>query len=268
MTEYIIDSHSHLHGKEFVDDFAEVVDRARGAKVSRIALVGVDPEDTERALAVAENYPDLFFVVAGLHPHESAKWSEETRQRILQQAMDNRELIKGIGEMGLDYHYDFAPRDKQREAFVGQMEIARDLDLPIVIHCREAYEECQAMLGDFYGARGSGEFVKEVRGVLHCFFGTVDDAREAVDLGFMLGIGGSSTFKRAEGVHEVVREIPLEHLVLETDAPYMAPVPFRGKRNESAYLDRVVARVAELKGIERGTVMRVTSDNSRRLFRL
>lgn len=268
MTDHIIDSHSHLHGKEFVDDLTEVVGRARAAKVLQIALVGVDPDDTERALKVAEQFPDVFFVVAGLHPHESVKWNDITRERILGLARENQGRIKAIGEMGLDYHYDFAPREKQKESFVGQLEIARDLGLPIVIHCREAYEECLAMLRDFYGGADRGKPVMEVRGVLHCFFGTVEEAREAVDLGFMLGIGGSSTFKKAEGVHEVVRAIALEHLVLETDAPYMAPVPFRGKRNESAYLDRVVERVAELKDVEPGMVMRVTSDNARRLFRL
>lgn len=264
----IIDTHSHLHGKEFHADIQEVVQRAEDAGAAQMALVGVDPDDTERAIALAARFPGRFFVVAGLHPHESSKWNAATRQRIEEQVRANASVIKAVGEMGLDYHYDFAPREIQREAFIGQMEIAREAGLPIVIHCREAYDECMAMLRDFYGGGDSALSDGGPRGVLHCYFGSLEQAHEAVELGFMLGIGGSCTFKNAAEVHRVVTEIPLENLVLETDAPYMAPIPYRGKRNEPAYLVQVAERIGHLKQTAREDVIRATETNARRLYRL
>lgn len=272
----VIDTHSHLHGKDFAADLNAVLARAEAAGVAQIALVGVTPEDTDRALSTASENPGRFFVVAGLHPHESSDWNPATRSRIEEQAASAPGLIRAVGEMGLDYHYDFAPRDLQRAAFTGQMEIARAAELPIVIHCREAYNDCMAMLREFYSSNpadnsrpsesdGGGSPVK---GVLHCYFGTLEQAHEAVDMGFMLGIGGSCTFKNAQEVHKVVQEIPLEHLVLETDAPYMAPVPYRGKRNESGYLKEVVDRIANLRGISREDVIRQTTRNAHRLYRM
>jgi TatD DNase family protein len=260
----ITDTHAHLHGKDFEPDFDEVVARADASGVGKIALVGVDPEDTDRALEVARRYPGRFIVIAGLHPHESKKWGPETRDRLTEQITGNADLVKAVGEMGLDYHYDFAPRDLQRAAFIGQMEIARDAGRPIVIHCREAYDDCLAMLRDFYGSDAAPP--EKPRGVLHCYFGTADQAREAIELGFLLGVGGSCTFKNASEVHQVVSDTGLDHLVLETDAPYMAPVPFRGKRNESSYLTYVAARIADLKGLPVEEVVRATARNADRLF--
>jgi len=269
----IIDTHSHIHGKDFEQDLPEVLDRAAGAGVQLITLIGVDPDDTDRALEVSAAHPGRFCVVAGLHPHESGKWNDATAQRLRRQIANN--AICAVGEMGLDYHYDFAPRDLQRKAFVGQMEIARESNLPIVIHCREAYEDCLAILRDFYGSKPqsnaadagiSSPSTMSTRGVLHCYFGTAEQAREAIHLGFMLGVGGSCTFKSATDVHRVVSEIPLEHLVLETDAPYMAPVPHRGKRNESSYLQQVVKRIAELRDISEEEVIRTTTANAQRLY--
>lgn len=264
----IIDTHSHLHGKEFHADIQEVLQRAEDAGAAQIALVGVDPDDTDRALTLATQFPGRFFVVAGLHPHESSKWNAGTRDRIRQQGAEHRAVIRAVGEMGLDYHYDFAPREIQREAFIGQMEIARELGLPIVIHCREAYDDCMAILRDFYKAGESTLSDGGPRGVLHCYFGSLEQAHEAVELGFLLGIGGSCTFKNAAEVHRVVTEIPLENLVLETDAPYMAPIPYRGKRNEPAYLVQVAERIADLKTAAREDVVRTTEANARRLYRL
>jgi TatD DNase family protein len=268
----IIDTHSHLHGKDFEADLAELVTRAREAGIAKIALIGVDSDDTDRALEVARQNAGLFFVVAGLHPHEASKWNPQTRDRLVEQVATDRDpgeeaggLIRAIGEMGLDYHYDFAPRDAQRDAFIGQMEIARDADLPIVIHCREAYDDCLEILRDFYGTGAPPD--DPPRGVLHCYFGTLEQAQQAVELGFMLGVGGSCTFKKAEEVHRVVAEMPLNSLVMETDAPYMAPVPFRGKRNESSYLTYVAARIGELKNLEPREVVKATTANAKRLYR-
>lgn len=261
----MIDTHSHIHGQEYIDDFNDVLARAREAGVTRITLVGVNPDDTDRALTVARDNTVIFGVVAGLHPHEAKDWSDDTRRRLRGQIDGNRELIVAVGEIGLDYHYDFAPKEQQKAAFHGQLELAREVDLPIVIHCREAYDDCLDTLRDFYGTESSD--AQHPRGVLHCYFGTVDQAREAVRLGFMLGIGGASTFKKTEELHRVITEISLEHFVLETDAPYMAPVPFRGKRNEPSYLSHVVARMAELKNTDAATVDECTTRNANHLYR-
>ncbi len=263
-SETMIDTHSHIHGPQYVEDFPEVLDRARQAGVERIVLVGVNPDDTDRALQVARENPDAFYVVAGLHPHEAKAWDNGVRDRLRDQIEQNPGRIVAVGEMGLDYHYDFAPRDVQKSAFIGQMELARETGLPIVIHCREAYDDCMEMLKEFYGTEAPD--LAHPRGVLHCYFGTVEQAAQAVELGFMLGIGGSCTFKKADEVHRVIVEIGLENLVLETDAPYMAPVPYRGKRNESSYLSHVVARIAELKSVDEKTVRKMTSDNALQLY--
>lgn len=264
-SETMIDTHSHIHGPQYVEDFSEVLERATAVGVKRIALVGVNPDDTDRALQVAGEHPGTIFVVAGLHPHEANAWDDGLRQRLRKQIEDNRDRIVAVGETGLDYHYDFAPRDVQKAAFLGQLELAREIDLPVVIHCREAYDDCLDVLKDFYGAEAvDGE---RPRGVLHCYFGTVEQAVDAVRLGFMLGVGGSCTFKKADEVHRVISEMGLENFVLETDAPYMAPMPYRGKRNESSYLTYVAARIGELRGVDPAEVVRVTTDNARRLYR-
>lgn len=261
----MIDTHSHIHGREFTDDFEEVLERAEAAGVDRICLVGVNPDDADRALEVAKAHPGRIYVVAGQHPHEAKDWDEGVRQRLREQIGANPGVIVAVGEMGLDYHYDFAPKDAQKRAFKEQLELAREVDLPIVIHCREAYDDCLEILRDFYGSGPVG--MDRPRGVLHCYFGTAEQAREAVGIGFMLGIGGACTFKKAEELQRVVAELPLECFVLETDAPYMAPVPFRGKRNESGYLSYVAARMGELKGLDAVEVAEATTANAMRLYR-
>lgn len=260
----MIDTHTHLHGKEFAEDIEEVLARSRESGVERVVLVGVDPADTRRALEVARQHAGQIFVVAGVHPHEANIWNDAVREQV-------RELLRepevvAIGEIGLDYHYDFSPREEQRRAFVEQLELSRELNMPVVIHCREAYQELIGVLREFYG--GSRGDLAKPRGVLHCYFGSLDQAREAAELGYLLGVGGSCTFKKAEELHEVVRQAPLEQLVLETDAPYMTPVPHRGKRNESSFVPLVAARVAELKGLAAEDVARVTTENAKRLYRM
>jgi TatD DNase family protein len=260
----MIDTHSHIHGREFIEDFPEMLKRAQDAGVERVALVGVHMEDTDRALAVANSNPNCY-VVAGVHPHEAKLWDQAACEVLKGQITANRNRVVAVGEMGLDYHYDFAPKDAQRKAFLGQLNLARELDLPIVIHCREAYDDCLEILKDFYGSEPADS--SRPRGVLHCWFGTIDQAKESVALGFLLGIGGACTFKKADELHRVVSEIPLEYLVLETDAPFMAPVPYRGKRNEPAFLTHVIARIAELKGITAEEVDKTTTANAKRLYR-
>jgi TatD DNase family protein len=261
----MIDTHSHIHGREYIEDFQEVLGRASAAGVEKIALVGVHPDDVDRALEVAAAHAGRIFVVAGQHPHEAKDWDEGVKQRLKDQITANPGVIVAVGEMGLDYHYDFAPKDAQKMAFRGQLELAREVDLPIVIHCREAYDDCLEILREFYGSEPAG--LERPRGVLHCYFGTAEQARESVAMGFMLGIGGACTFKKADELHRVVTELPLESFVLETDAPYMAPVPYRGKRNEPGYLSHVTARIGELKGVDAVVVAEATTANAKRLYR-
>ena len=259
----MIDTHAHLHGKEFTEDIAEVLDRSNTAGVERIVLIGVDVEDSKRALTLARQHPGRISVVAGVHPHEAKSWSAETRRALLEILNDKQ--VVGIGEIGLDYHYDFSPRDEQRVAFIEQLEVSRDTCKPVVIHCREAYDDVIKVLQDFYGKSGD---LAVPRGVLHCYFGNLAQAKEAAELGYMLGVGGSCTFKKAEELHEVIRQTPLEQLVLETDAPYMTPVPYRGKRNESSYIPMIAGRIAELKGLTIDHVREVTTRNAECLYRL
>lgn len=263
----LIDTHAHLHGKEFAADLSEVIARARDAGVQCVALVGVDIEDSRRALNTARESDDFFRVVAGVHPHHAASWDVTARGALFDELLKDP-LVVAVGEIGLDYHYDFSPRDKQREAFIDQLVIARDAELPTVIHCREAYDDLLEVLEEFYGTDTNSSDAGLPAGVLHCYFGTLEQARRAQAIGYFIGVGGSSTFKKTEELHEVIRQMPLEQIVLETDAPYMAPIPFRGKRNESAYVSLVAARVAELKGMTVDEVLRVTGDNAMRLFRM
>lgn len=260
----MIDTHSHIHGKEFTQDFDDLLQRAADAGVTQIAMVGVNNDDVETALAAARKHPGRLSVIAGLHPHEAKLWSEQTAARLKQLITENSDVVVAVGEMGVDYHYDFAPVEVQKQAFRGQLELAWQLKLPISIHCREAYGDCLAMLREFY--RDEPLDPQRPRGVIHCWFGTPEQAREAVELGFVLGIGGACTFKKADELHRVVRDMPLEALVLETDAPYMAPVPYRGKRNESSYLTYVRDRIAELRGISADEVEKATTANAKRLF--
>ena len=260
----MIDTHSHIHGKEFTSDIDGVLQRAADANVSRIALVGVNPDDAVTALELARLNPEVCYVITGLHPHEASQWNAYVRDRLREQVLTHPGRVVAVGEMGLDYHYDFAPKDAQKMAFRGQLKLAREVNLPISIHCREAYDDCLEILQEFYSG---GKASDQPNGVLHCYFGTVEQAKQSVELGFMLGIGGASTFKKTEELHRVIEAIPLEYLVLETDAPYMAPVPYRGKRNEPSYLSHVRARIAELKSLSEADVERVTDANAFRLFR-
>lgn len=261
----MIDTHAHLHGKDFTEDLGEVLGRARDAGIQRIVLIGVNIEDSHRALELAKEHPEVLSVVAGVHPHDANSWNPTTADILRGIAKDPQ--VVALGEMGLDYHYDFSPRDQQRLAFLQQLELARELDMPIVIHCREAYDDVLEVLEQSYG---TDPYPTEAppRGVLHCYFGTPEQAERGARLGFLLGIGGACTFKKAEELHAVVQQMPLDRFVLETDAPYMTPIPYRGKRNESAHIPLVAARIAELKNVDVTEVAEKTTAAAKRLYRL
>jgi TatD DNase family protein len=255
-----IDTHSHLHAEEFSADRDDVIQRAIEAGIETIVLIGENIADSRLALDYCRRSP-LFRAVVGVHPHKASEWNPEAAAT-LQTELAVATGAVAIGEIGLDYHYDFAPRDKQHEAFLAQSQTAQTLRKPVVIHCREAYDD----LLDIWSSTFHPTNPIPNPGVLHCYFGTVAQARRAVDMGFYLGIGGACTFKKAEELHEVIRQMPLDRMVLETDAPYMAPVPHRGKRNESAYIPLIAARIAELKGLHLETVASQTTQNARALY--
>lgn len=256
----VVDTHAHLHDTEFADDFDEVLRRALSVGIERIVLVGEDPENSGRAVALA-NSTACCWASVGVHPHRAGAFADSDIATVRALATSNSKVV-AIGEIGLDYHYNFASRERQGEVFRAQLALARELDLPIIVHCREAYEDALKLLQGFIPPRTRWPW-----GVMHCYFGTVEQAKQFIGIGLILGIGGAVTFKKAESVHEVVRTLPLDAFVVETDAPYMAPVPYRGKRNEPSYLVKVIERIAELKATSRETVAAATTDVAYRLFR-
>ncbi len=237
------DSHCHLAGEDFAGDLAEVVARAQAAGVARavVILSATDEEELGRAEAVTAAWPAVQFA-CGVHPHEAGKFAaapERAGDR-LRALVDARPAVRLAGEIGLDYHYDFAPRDVQQRVFRAQVAAARTLGMPIVIHTREAWADTLAILRE----EGAGE----IGGIFHCFTGSEDEAREALDAGFCLSFSGIATFPKAENIRAAARLTPPDRLLTETDAPFLAPVPYRGKRNEPAYVVEVTRALAETRG--------------------
>ncbi|HEX8457184.1 MAG TPA: TatD family hydrolase [Pyrinomonadaceae bacterium] len=259
-----IDSHAHIDGAEFDADRDEVVARAREAGVVSILNVGTgDPHggDLERAVRVAESYEGVYAAV-GVHPHDARLFDERAAVRVRELAASSERVI-AWGEIGLDYHYDNSPRDVQREVFTRQLRMARELNLPVVIHSREADAETLEILrAEFGGAEGRRG------GIMHCFGGGHELAAGVLELGFMISFAGNVTFKKAEALREVARRVPLERLLVETDCPFLTPIPFRGRRNEPARVVETARAVAELHGIEASEFGQITTANFRRFFNL
>jgi TatD DNase family protein len=256
----LVDSHAHLDFEDYRADLGAVVDRARAAGVSRIVCIGLwrAPGDFGNALELAAGDPGTFSATAGVHPHECARVPEADWRRLEELARDPR--VVGVGETGLDFHYDHSPRPAQVESFRRSLRIAREAGKPVVVHVREADEACAQAL--------ASEGVPPAGGVVHCFTGDAAAARRYLDLGLFLSVAGVVTFKAAEALREAVRIVPRDRLLVETDCPFLAPVPWRGKRNEPAYVARTAEKVAELWGTSLEVVGEITSDNARRLFRL
>lgn len=239
----MIDSHCHLAGEEFIADLSGVVSRAKAAGVLRavVILSATDDGELARRDAVSEAWPEVRYA-CGVHPHEAGKFSEapESAGERLRSLIADRPDVRLVGEIGLDYHYDFAPRDVQQRVFRAQLGVARSMRMPVVIHTREAWDDTVAILRD--------ERAGETGGVFHCFTGDEAQAREALDLGFCLSYSGIVTFPRAENIRAAARLTPADRLLTETDSPFLAPVPYRGKRNEPAYVAEVTRRLAETRG--------------------
>ena len=252
---FLTDTHAHLDFPQFDDDREEVIARALAAGVGIIINVGTDLASSRRAVTLAEAYPQIYAAV-GVHPHDAKTLTDEALAELGELARHPK--VVAIGEIGLDFYRDLSPRNVQREAFERQLALAQELGKPVIIHDREAHAEVMAILRRWPG----------LRGVLHCFSGDLDMAHEAIEMGFYISVAGPVTFKNARRLPEIVRQLPLERLLIETDCPYLAPHPYRGRRNEPAYVRLVAQKVAELKGMSLERVARVTTANARQLFGL
>jgi len=255
----LTDSHCHLDDKQFDPDRDEVIARALAAGVERMMAIGTGdgPPDLEAALRLAREHSFIYATI-GVHPHDAAKATPETFTALEALAADAKVLA--IGEIGLDYHYDFSPRDVQRDVFIQQLELAGRAGKPIVIHTREAWHDTLQVLRDGSAWRCA------TGGIIHCFSGGPEEARQALDLGFYLSFGGVLTFPKAEALREAARLAPEDRLLIETDAPYLAPVPKRGKRNEPAFMVETARRLAEVRGTTPERIAEVTTENFERLM--
>jgi len=252
----LIDSHCHLYLKDFEHDLHEVINRAEAAGVGRFYFPSIDRENAADLFRVADQFPDLCIPMLGLHP---CSVNADFHQEILFiEEMLQKRKFAAIGEIGLDYYWDKQFVDLQKQMFIKQIELANRYALPIVIHTREAMNDTLDVVK---------QHVPEKRGIFHCFGGTIRDATTIIDLGFLLGIGGVLTYKKS-GLAEVITEIPLQHIVLETDAPYLSPVPYRGKRNESSYLRIIANEIARIKKVSVEEVEKITTQNALDVFAL
>jgi TatD DNase family protein len=252
----LIDSHCHLDFPDFAADLDAVVERARGAGVERMITIGTRVSKAAGVVEIAERYEDVFFTV-GTHPHEAA--GEGAEDFAAMRAFAEHPKCVGIGEAGLDYHYDQAPRDVAQRVFRGQIALARELDLPLVIHARDADDDIAAILTD---EMAKGRF----RALLHCFTSSRELAEAALGLGFSISFSGVVTFKKSEGLRAIARDVPLDRILVETDAPYLAPTPHRGRRNEPAFVVATAGVVAEACGLEPAALAAATRDNTLSVF--
>ena len=249
-----VDSHAHIDGTEFDADRAEVIERARAVGVTTILNVGTgDPHSGafERAVELGQKHHNLYTAI-GTHPHDARLYDDRAEEKI--KALTKSERVIAWGEIGLDFHYDNSPRDVQLQVFKRQLRAARECDLPVVIHTREAEPETIEILKTDYADA-------KRRGVFHCFSGRADLARSALDLGFMISFSGIVTFKKADELRAVAKEVPLNRLLIETDCPYLSPIPYRGKRNEPAYVVEVARCLAGLHGVDIEDIARITTEN-------
>ncbi|WP_338471262.1 TatD family hydrolase [Niallia sp. XMNu-256] len=251
----LFDTHVHLNADQFEEDLAEVIERALQAGVEQMVVVGFDRPTITKAMDLVEAY-DFLYASVGWHPVDAIDMTDE--DLIWIEELSAHPKVVALGEMGLDYHWDKSPKEIQHDVFRKQIRLAKKVKLPIIIHNREATADIVRILRE--------EGADEVGGIMHCFSGSVEVARECIEMNFYISLGGPVTFKNAKKPKEVAKEIPLDKLLIETDCPYLAPHPYRGKRNEPSYVKLVAEQIAELKGISLEEVANATTKNAQKLF--
>ncbi len=252
----LIDSHAHIDDQKYNEDREAVLENARAAGVELIINPGADEASSFRAVAMSEKYP-MVYATVGIHPHDAKDYVPEKHDALLTE-WAQKEKVVAIGEIGLDYHYDYSPRDVQQEVFIRQLIIAKAVQLPIVIHNRESMEDMVRILKQY--------FAPEYGGIMHSYSGSVEMAKVFLEMGFHLSISGPLTFSNARKLPEVVAMMPLDRLLIETDSPYLTPTPHRGKRNEPAYVRFVAAEIARIRGMAVEEVAEMTTRNAKRVF--
>ena len=253
----VIDTHTHLYLKEFAADIDDVINRAKNLKINNFFLPAIDSSFTESMIALKNAYPDIMHLMAGLHPC-SVKDNYLEELSHVENVLKNHAIV-AIGEIGIDLYWDKSTLNIQKKAFASQIRLAKDLNLPIVIHCRNAFDEIFEVL--------ENEKSENLRGIFHCFSGNYEQALKAISFNMKLGIGGVVTFKNGK-IDKFLKKIPLDNLVLETDSPYLAPPPFRGKRNESSYLSIIIDKLTEVYEIPAKKIIEITSTNAIELFKI
>ena len=262
----IFETHAHLTDERFVDDLEDILSRAKEAGVNQIILASADMEESEKSIRLARSktteQQELWCMI-GVHPHAASQYTLESHERLSGWLKDRENLrIVGIGEIGLDYHYDLSPRDVQREVFRKQLNLAYEADVPFILHEREATQDSLSILNEFSLAGR----LRKIPGVCHCFSGSEETAEVLLRLGFYLGFDGPITFKNARRSPQVIQMTPMDRLLVETDCPYLTPEPFRGKRNEPSYLPYVIQKMAEFKSVSVEDMAKISAENACRLF--
>lgn len=252
----LFDSHAHIDDEKFDDDRDQVVARALENGITGIINVGACMASSARSIALSQKYENIYAAV-GIHPHDAKEASEDDYEQLAQWTKLHK--VVAIGEIGLDYYYDLSPREVQRAVFIRQLDVARQMGVPFIIHDRDAHGEILDILQ---------KEAKGVPGVLHCFSGSLEMAREVLKMGLYISIAGPITFKNAAKLPEIATKVPLERLLVETDSPYLTPHPHRGKRNEPAYVKLVAQQVADLRGIELSALAKATRENIKSLFKI
>lgn len=253
----LFDTHAHLSDEKFNEDRSTLIPKLYSGGIERIIDVACDTDELPLMLELVNTY-DFIYGAAGIHPHYALDATNE-KLDMIQKAFRENEKLVAYGELGLDYHYDFSPRNVQCDLFETQLQIAKELDKPVILHIREAFGDCM----DILRKNKNG-----IKGVMHCYSGSREIAFECLDMGLFVAFGGSVTFKNATNLQEVAKALPLDRLLLETDCPYMTPVPHRGKRNDPSYMYLVAEKIAELKGITTEEVAQATFKNSLELFNI
>jgi TatD DNase family protein len=256
MNKTLFDTHAHISSQELYPEIDQIIDRAKKNHVDYILNVACDLESLENGLFIQNKYP-FVYLASAIHPHDAEKNNTVFSQKI-ERALHDKKLI-ALGEIGLDYYYKYSSKEAQKKQFIHDLKISSDFDLPVIIHCREAYQDLFPLIDQYYS---------KTQVVLHCFTGNKEEAKEAIKRNWKISFSGIITFDKSLALQEIAKEIPLDNLLIETDAPYLAPTPYRGKRNEPSYLIETAKKLSEIKSESFEKICQITTDNALKFFRL